>query len=101
VTLTGAGGGGKTRLALEAAAGLRDAAGPPGAGPSGAPYAYGVWPVELAPLADGVLVPRAALAAVGGPEVPDRSPLDALVAHLRPRAEFATLSVAAALRRAQ
>ena len=91
VTLTGPGGGGKTRLALEAAAGRPDAAGPPGGGLGGGPYPDGVWLVELAPLADGALVPRAALAAVGGREGPGRPPLDALVEHLRPRAALLVL----------
>ena len=36
-------------------------------------------------------MPRAALAAVGGPEVPDRPPLEALVDHLRPRAVLLVL----------
>ena len=47
LTLTGAGGSGKTRLALEVA---RDLVGA---------YSDGVWLVELAPLSEGPLVPRA------------------------------------------
>jgi transcriptional regulator with XRE-family HTH domain len=50
VTLTGAGGCGKTRLALEAAGRLIGA------------FPGGVWFVDLAPLADPVLVPPAVLA---------------------------------------
>ncbi|HET8631361.1 MAG TPA: helix-turn-helix domain-containing protein, partial [Thermomicrobiales bacterium] len=58
VTLTGAGGVGKTRLALAVAAGLVDES--PG----------GVWLVELAPLAVPALVPQAVAAALGVREVP-------------------------------
>lgn len=53
LTLTGAGGAGKTRLALEVA---RDLIGT---------YPDGVWLVELAPLFDPTLVPRAVAAALG------------------------------------
>jgi hypothetical protein len=51
LTLTGAGGTGKTRLALKAAATL-------------AAYPNGVWLVELAPLRDGAQVPAAVAAAL-------------------------------------
>jgi predicted ATPase/DNA-binding CsgD family transcriptional regulator len=61
LTLTGAGGVGKTRLGHEAAAGLLDA------------FADGVWIVELAALADGALVPEAVAAVLGVPEEPERS----------------------------
>jgi predicted ATPase/class 3 adenylate cyclase/DNA-binding CsgD family transcriptional regulator len=57
VTLTGSAGVGKTRLALAAAAELLDR------------YPGGVWWVELAPLTDPNAVGRAALAALGSPEV--------------------------------
>ena len=53
VTLTGAGGCGKTRLALQAAAELLDAA------------RDGVWYVELAPLTDGEQIPGAVAAVLG------------------------------------
>jgi DNA replication protein DnaC len=48
LTLTGAGGSGKTRLAVEAAGGLAGA------------YPDGVWMAELAPLSEPGLVPQAA-----------------------------------------
>src|ERR1700686_4896012 len=53
VTLTGAGGIGKTRLGLAAARRL-----PPG-------FAEGVWAIELAPLSDPELVPVAVATALG------------------------------------
>jgi predicted ATPase len=53
VTLTGAGGIGKTRLALAAASRLLPQ------------FADGVWVAELAPLADPALVPAAIAAALG------------------------------------
>jgi len=63
LTLTGAGGSGKTRLALQAAGGLADA------------YPDGVWWVPLAPLTDSADVGPAAVRALGGggtlPEVVD------------------------------
>jgi predicted ATPase len=63
LTLTGAGGSGKTRLALEVARELVGA------------YPDGVWLVELAPLSEGELVPKALAEAIGIPELPDhRSP---------------------------
>ena len=58
VTLTGAGGSGKTRLALAAAAGLLDR------------YPDGVRVVELAALAEPALVPQAVAAAAGVREEP-------------------------------
>ncbi len=58
LTLTGVGGSGKTRLALEVARDLVEA------------YPHGVWLVELAPISEEVLVPKAVAEAL---EVPERS----------------------------
>lgn len=59
LTLTGAGGSGKSRLAIQVAMDLLEA------------YKDGVWWVELAPLADPDLVAQAAAKALGVPEVPN------------------------------
>jgi predicted ATPase/DNA-binding SARP family transcriptional activator len=67
VTLTGAGGIGKTRLAIEAAD--RGRAGYPG----------GAWFVDLSPLAENGLVPRAFLAALRCPDEPGRAPVETIV----------------------
>ncbi len=66
-SLTGAGGSGKTRLALEVA---RDLVGT---------YPDGVRLVELAPLSDPALVPQAVAATLGVREQPGRSLLDTLL----------------------
>ncbi len=71
LTLTGAGGCGKTRLALEVARDLQGA------------YADGVWLVELAPLSEGALVPQAVGAALGVREQPGRPLTDTLSDALR------------------
>jgi predicted ATPase/DNA-binding SARP family transcriptional activator/DNA-binding CsgD family transcriptional regulator len=71
LTLTGAGGSGKTRLALEVA---RDLVGA---------YPDGVWLVELAPLLEGALVPQALATALGVQEQPERSLTHTLVDYLR------------------
>ena len=73
LTLAGAGGSGKTRLAMEVG---RDLAGA---------YPDGVRLVELAPLSEGGLVPRAVAEAVGATEQPGRPIDDVLVAYLRDR----------------
>jgi predicted ATPase/class 3 adenylate cyclase len=67
VTLTGAGGVGKTRLALQVAAELLDGSG------------EGVWMVELAPLADAELVPQEVASVLGVREQPGRPAQDTLV----------------------
>jgi predicted ATPase len=71
LTLIGAGGVGKTRLALQVAASLLDA------------YPGGVWAVELGPLTDETLVPQAVAAALAIREVPGQPLIDTLVAALR------------------
>jgi predicted ATPase/DNA-binding SARP family transcriptional activator len=79
VTLTGPGGCGKTRLALEAAA---DAL---------AQLPDGAWFVDLASLSDPALVAQAAALAVGVPIPASRSALEALVAHLATREALVVL----------
>ena len=71
LTLTGAGGSGKTRLAVEMA---RDLAGT---------YPDGVWMVGLATLSEPELVPQAVVAVLGVREKPGRSISEALMDHLR------------------
>ena len=56
LTLTGAGGSGKTRLALKVATDLLEE------------FAHGVWWVDLAALSDPLLVPQAVAAVLGVPE---------------------------------
>jgi predicted ATPase len=60
LTLTGPGGVGKTRLALQVSRGLDD----------GEMFADGVWFAGLAPLSDAALVPQATAAALGLREQP-------------------------------
>jgi predicted ATPase/DNA-binding SARP family transcriptional activator len=71
LTLSGPGGTGKTRLALEVATTLLD------------DYLHGVWHVELAPLADPALVPHTIAATLGVREQPRRTIQDALIDYLR------------------
>jgi predicted ATPase/DNA-binding SARP family transcriptional activator/DNA-binding CsgD family transcriptional regulator len=71
LTLTGAGGSGKTRLALEVA---RDLVGA---------YPDGVWLAELAGLSEGDLVPHAVAAALGVKERPGQPLIETLVDYLR------------------
>ncbi len=73
LTLTGSGGAGKTRLALEAAEGLLP------------DFADGVWWVELASLYDPALVPQTIGAALGLRDQASRPMLDQLGDHLRAR----------------
>ncbi len=71
VTLIGAGGTGKTRLALEAAGGLL------------VPFPDGVWLIELAALADPALIPNAIAGALGARAEGDTSPMTLVEASLR------------------
>jgi predicted ATPase/DNA-binding CsgD family transcriptional regulator len=73
LTLTGVGGSGKTRLALEVARDLVEA------------YTDGVWFVELAPLSEEVLVPKAVAEALEVPERPAEPLADTLAEVLRNR----------------
>src|SRR5205814_5611723 len=68
-TFTGAGGSGKTRLALQLAADQLDS------------FPDGVWLVDLAPLTDPVLVPNAIASAVGISEVHFQPMLQTLEEH--------------------
>lgn len=73
LTLVGAGGAGKTRLALQVAAEvLRD-------------YPDGVWLVELAPLSDPSLVPQAVATALHVREAPGQLLAEMLTHQLRRR----------------
>ena len=72
-TLTGPGGSGKTRLAIEVAASTR------------ARFPDGVWLVELAGLSQAALVPHAVATVLELPEQPDRAMIQTLVMHLKSR----------------
>jgi non-specific serine/threonine protein kinase len=71
ITLTGPGGTGKTRLALQAAADLLKS------------FPDGVWFVELAPLADPALIPQTVATVFGLKEEAGRPLLATLTHHLR------------------
>jgi predicted ATPase/class 3 adenylate cyclase len=79
VTLTGAGGSGKTRLSLQVAADVLDR------------YPDGVWLVELAPLSDPNRVLQTVATVLGVREEPDVPPIQALVRHLKPKRLLLTL----------
>jgi len=74
VTLTGAGGCGKTRLALQVAAALTERV---------AQYADGIWLVELAPVSDPALVPQKLAAALDVREALSQPLVTTLANHLR------------------
>ena len=71
LTLTGAGGCGKTRLALQVAAELLQE------------YPDGVWLVELASLSDPALVPQSVASVLGIREEPGKAILPTLVENLK------------------
>lgn len=73
VTLTGAGGCGKTRLAVQTASALLPK------------FAGGVWLIEFAPVADPVFVVQVTAATLGVGEQPARSLAETLADHLRRR----------------
>lgn len=73
VTLTGVGGSGKTRLALQAAAQVLDN------------FTDGVWLVELAPLSEAALLPQTVASALEIGQVADQPPLTLLLNYLRDR----------------
>src|SRR5579884_1602142 len=73
LTLTGSGGCGKTRLALQVAADRVEE------------YADGVWLVELAAIADLGLVPQTVAVALGVSEEPNRPLGETLANYLRPK----------------
>ena len=70
VTLTGAGGSGKTRLAIEVA------------GQVLGKFPDGVWLVELAPLSEAQLVPQAVMQALGLKEQPGKSLMEVVSGYL-------------------
>jgi non-specific serine/threonine protein kinase len=73
LTLTGWGGCGKTRLALEVAADLADI------------FVDGIWFADLAALADSTLVPQAVATALGVHEIPGRPLLTTISGYLHGR----------------
>jgi predicted ATPase/DNA-binding CsgD family transcriptional regulator len=73
LTLTGAGGSGKTRLALQVASDLLEE------------FAQGVWWVDLAALSDPLLLPQVVASVVGIPERAGRTVTEALADALRPQ----------------
>ncbi len=74
VTIVGAGGMGKTRLALQVAGNLVDE------------RSDGAWLIDLAPIGSGSLVASAILSTLDVDQTADGTPVDLLVAFLAPRA---------------
>ena len=77
VTLTGAGGVGKTRLAVRIATRIAGE------------FGEGVWFVDLAPIADPSLVPVTVARALGLPDQPGLSTMDTLLRCVRDRQSVA------------
>ena len=73
MTLTGAGGAGKTRLAIQVAAEMATE------------FADGVWYVDLAPITDPDVVPVTAARALGLPDQPGQPTMDVLLRFIRDR----------------
>jgi non-specific serine/threonine protein kinase len=73
VTLTGTGGSGKTRLAIEVAAACSPA------------FKDGIWWVDLAPQADANFVPHSIARALGIREISSGGIIDDLILRLRPK----------------
>ena len=73
VTLTGAGGVGKTRLAIQVAAQMAGE------------FSDGVWYVDLAPITDPEMVAVTVARALGLPDQPGRSTMDTLLRFVRDR----------------
>ncbi len=67
MTLTGAGGAGKTRLAVEVASQLTTE------------FGDGIWYVDLAPITNPVVAPVTVARTLGLPDQPGRSTMDLLV----------------------
>jgi len=79
ITLTGVGGVGKTRLAIQAAASAIEH------------FPDGVWLVELAPLSDAALITREVAAALGIPEEAGRPLIDVLIEEIHHRSMLLVL----------
>ena len=74
VTLSGSGGAGKTRLALQVAADVVEG------------YPDGAWLAEFAPIVEPALVPKTVASALGVPEQPGRDMTETLIDAVRPKA---------------
>ena len=73
VTLTGAGGAGKTRLAIETAGRLTEE------------FDDGVWWIDLAPVADPIVVPVTIARTLGLPDQQGRSPMETVLRFISDR----------------